>query len=559
MDIKEEIVSLIGKEVSLKKQEIRSLIEVPPNSNFGDYAFPCFKLGGHPVDEAGKLTAKLKKTKLIDRIEQKGPYINFFIDKQKLAEIILSKIFQDKKRYGSSSLGKNRHVVIDFSSPNIAKPFGVGHLRSTVLGNSLYKIHNFLGYKSVGVNHLGDWGTQFGKLIVAYKKWGREKQLQKEPIKYLLKLYVKFHRESEKNEELNEQARQWFKKLEDGNREALALWKTFRRLSIEEFNRIYEILDVKFDYTQGESFYNKILPQTVEEVRKKEITKEDQDALVVDLEKYGLPNLVILKSDGATTYATRDIAAALYRLRKFSPAKLLYVVGSEQKLYWQQLFKTLELMGRDPEKFTHINFGFMRFREKRMSTRKGEVIFLEEVLNKAVSLAEKIINKKNPKLKNKKTVARQVGVGAVIFWDLKNDRINDVVFDWNKILDFEGETAPYAQYTHARACSILKKAEQGLSSKINFETFNQPEEIKLIKLLGNFPDIVSQSADHCKPHLLARYLINLAQSFNEFYHKCPVISEMKHVMKARLLLVNSVRQALANGLNLLGIDAPEEM
>jgi len=564
MNFQQEIIKLLTKNTKLKEEEISTLLSTPPDPKLGDYAFPCFTLGKNPQEQAQNIKKQIKLPKFLSKIETAGPYLNFSLNPRHLAETTLTKIHQEKSNYGKQNIGKNKKIVIDFSSPNIAKPFGIGHLRSTVIGNSLSKILHSLNYHPIGVNHLGDWGTQFGKLIVAYKKWGKPAQLKKDPIKYLLKLYVKFHKEAEKKPQLEDKARIWFKKLEDGNKEALALWEDFRELSLDEFNRIYHLLDVAFDTYHGEAFYNKMLNKTIKELKNKVKTEISEGALIVNLKKYNLPPLMLRKSDRATTYATRDLAAALYRLKQYQPEKIIYVVGSEQKLHFQQLFKVLELFDKkNKSKFVHINFGLFRFPEGKISTRKGNIIFLEEVLNKATRLAQKIIKEKNPNLKNKKEIAQIVGLGAIIFADLSNDRIRDVQFNWERFLSFEGETAPYLQYTYARACSILRKAKkeqnQNISPKINFETFNHPEEITALKLLYQFPETIIKSAQTYKPHHLANYLIKLAQSFNEFYHKCPVISDQKHIMKARLLLVDSTRQVLENGLKLLGIKAPEEM
>lgn len=564
MDFQQKITGLLTKNANLSREEASLLLTIPPDPRLGDYAFPCFKLGKNPKEEAEMLKKKIRLPKFLQKIEAVGPYLNFFLHPTFLAKNTLSRIYQEKRHYGSQNIGKNKKAVIDFSSPNIAKPFGIGHLRSTVIGNSLYKIFNFLNYRPIGVNHLGDWGTQFGKLIVAFKKWGQPKQLKNEPIKYLLKLYVKFHKEAEKNPELEEQARDEFKKLECGEKGSLALWETFRELSLLEFNKIYHLLNVKFDTFHGEAFYRHLSDKTIKDVQKRVKTEISEGALIVNLEKYGLPPLMLRKSDGTTTYAARDLAAAFYRLKQYRPEKIVYVVGSEQNLHFQQFFRVLELFDKkNKPKFVHVNFGLFQFPEGKISTRKGNIIFLEEVLNKAINLAQKIIEEKNPGLKNKKEVAQAVGVGAIIFADLSTDRIRDVLFDWKKFLSFEGETAPYLQYTHARACSILRKAKQELgldvSPKVDFEMLNQAEGLAVIKSLYQFSDTVIKAAQTYKPHHLTGYLITLAQAFNEFYHKCPVISDQKHIMKARLLLVDSVRQALENGLGLLGIKAPEEM
>lgn len=584
MNFRTEIIKLLSQTITklsaessdvsdVGKDEIDNLLSVPPNPKMGNYAFPCFKLGQDAKGAADLLKEKIegsekkKLPKFLHKVEVAGPYLNFYISPKIIAEQTLTTIFQQKEKFGEQNLGKNKSIVIDFSSPNIAKPFGIGHLRSTVIGSSLYNIHNALGYKCVGVNHLGDWGTQFGKLILAYKMWGDENQLKKDPIKNLLKLYVKFHEEAEKDDDLNEKAREEFKKLEDGNKDSLAIWEDFKSLSLKEFKRLYDVLNVEFDSYHGEAFYNDKMEKTILELEKKVPTTISEGALIIDLETYKMPPVLLKKSNGSTTYHTRDLAAVMYRLKHYKPHKLLYVVGSEQKLHFRQLFKVLHLAGYGEDQFAHVDFGLFQFPEGKMSTRKGKVIFLEEVLDKAISLAEQIIENKNPNLKNKKKIAKMVGIGAIIFADLSNDRVRNINFDWDRMLSFEGETAPYLQYTHARSCSILRKAKKDhkinlndkLVKEIKFDLYDSEEEQNLIKHLEKYPEILVRVAESYKPHHLAMYLITLAQKFNEFYHKHPVISERDQQMKARLLLVDSVRQVLENGLGLLGIQAPDEM
>ncbi len=545
----EQIKKLVKEDVNLTETS---------NPDFGDYCFGCFelakKLKKSPDEIAKSFEKKLKPNNYIEKICAINGYVNLFLNKKLLAKNVLQAIFEGRDAYGSCPK-RNKTVVIDFSSPNIAKPFGIGHLRSTVIGNSLAKIYRFLGYNVIGVNHLGDWGTQFGKLIVAYKKWGKEAKLQQEPIKYLLELYVQFHRAAEKDEKLAAEARAWFKKLEEGNKEATELWELFRELSLEEFKRIYKILDVKFDNYHGESFYNNKMRDIIKTAKAKKIAVISDGALVIELE--GMPPLILQKSDGATTYATRDLAAIAYRIKQYHPDRLVYVVGSEQKLHFEQLARAAKMLGLNVP-IIHINFGLIMFPEGRMSTRKGNIIFLEEVLNRSVELALNIIKEKNPDLESKEATARNVGVGAVIFADLSNERARDIKFEWDRILDFEGETAPYIQYTHARARSILRKCRQHPSPNINFEFFEK-EELNMISLLYKFPKIVEAAGRNYKPHVIARYLIELSQTFNEFYHKCPVICDLKQIQKARLLLVDCARQVIENGLHLLGIKAPERM
>lgn len=564
MDFREEIAKLLVKKTKLKKKDLVSQISQPPHPSLGDYSFPCFNLGSNPPQEALKLKEKIKLPLFLKKIEAVGPYLNFFLNPPFLAQEILTKIYREKRKYGSQKRSKKKKIIIDFSSPNIAKPFGITHLRSTVLGKALSEVFHFLGYQVIKINHLGDWGTQFGKLLVAYKKWGKKEELNKEPIKYLLKLYVRFHQEAEKDVSLNQQAKTTFKKLEEGNKEFLTLWKLFRELSLKEFQKIYRLLEIDFDYFCGESFYNKKTKEILKEVTKKTKTFVSEGALFVDLKKYGLPPFILKKSDGTTTYGSRDLAAAFYRLKHYQPEKILYVVGSEQNLYFQQLFKILELIDKkNKEKFVHVNFGLFVLSQGKLSTRKGEVIFLEEVLDKAIKQVEKIIEEKNPSLKNKKEIAKKVGIGAIIFADLNTDREREVRFHWQKFLSFEGETGPYLQYTQARASAILRKAKkeqnQVPSPKVNFALLKQPEEIFLLKLLNEFPQVVLKVAQTYKPHYLAKYLLQLAQTFNEFYHRYPVISAPSQIQKIRLLLVEATRQVLENGLTLLGLKAPPEM
>jgi len=547
----------------LLQQHVKDIkLEIPPDSNLGDFAFACFTLAKekrkNPNQIAQELAEQIKPNNKVIKITATGPYVNFFINKKELAKEILIEIFNKKKDFGRHPK-KDKTIVFDYSAPNIAKPFGIGHLRSTVIGNSLIKLHIFCGYKAIGINHLGDWGTQFGKEIAAWKKWGSKEKLDKDPIGHLLELYVKFHKEAEKEPSLVEEGREWFAKLEQDDKEALELWKLFRDMSLKEFDRVYKILNVNFDFYHGESFYNKQMTEVIEGFKKKGIVTESEGALIIELGLKHAPPLMLVKSNKTTTYHTRDLATALYRLEEFKPEKILYCVGSEQIMHFEQVFKALELYGLDKSKFLHVVFGRYRFQEGSMSTRKGNIIFMEDVLNKAMDLAKKTIEEKNPLLKNKEKVAHQVGVGAIVFGDLVNDRTRNILFDWKRILDFEGETGPYLQYTHARCCSILRKAEQGPSPKVQFDKFNQLEEERLIVLLSRFTHIIDDATHQYKPHILARYLIDLAQDFNRFYQKCPVLSEVKDVESARLLLVDSVRQVLDTGLHLLGVEAPEEM
>ncbi len=560
----EEIVRIISRGTDLSPHEIRSLIEVPPDRKLGDYAFPCFVLGKKlkkaPNQIATELASKIRATELIREIRSVGPYLNFKVDQSKLAELVLNQVIEQDENYGSGDQGKGKTILIDFSSPNIAKPFGVGHLRTTVIGNSLYHIFSRLGYKVVRINHLGDWGTQFGKVILSYKMWGDEKEFEQDPISTLYDLYVRFHQEAEKQPELEAEARAWFKKLEDGDDEATQLWRRFRETSIKEFKRVYEMLDIEFDTYPGESFYNKYMDQTIEEIKTKGLAQISQDALVVNLDKFDLPPCLLKKSDEATLYATRDIAAAIYRRNTYNFHRNLYVVGNAQSLHFRQVFKVLELMGYQWAKdCVHVDFGWIKFKQEMMSTRKGNIVFLEDVLNKSIRLAERIIQEKNPELENKEGVAREVGIGAVIFADLSTRRNKDINFDWDQVLSFEGETAPYVQYTHARLCSLMRKYGKTVSPDLDHSVLSTEEESVLIKLLEDFPGRVKSAADNYEPAGICSFLIDLCSAFNRFYQQQRIITEDRNLTSARMLLVKAIQVTVKSGLSLLGIKAPERM
>jgi len=530
----------------------------------GVYAFPCFvlskKLKKAPGKIAEELAQKLKPTDLIEEIYSIGPYLNFKVNKIKLAEFVLSEIFDKGESYGSDEIGKGKTIVIDFSSPNIAKPFGIGHLRTTMIGNALYHIHKKLGFTVIRINHLGDWGTQFGKVILAYKMWGDEKEFLKDPISTLYDLYVRFHTEEEKDPKLEEEARAWFKKLEDGNKEATQLWEKFRECSLKEFDRVYQMLGIEFDSYAGESFYNQFMDQTIEELKAKGLAEISQNALIVNLEKFNLPPCLLKKKDEATLYATRDITAAIYRYNTYHFHKNLYVVGTAQKLHFQQVFKVLELMGYAWAKdCVHVDFGWIKFKQEMMSTRKGNIVLLEDVLNKSIQLALKIIKEKNPDLENKEKVAYDVGIGAVVFADLSTRRNKDIDFDWDQALSFDGETGPYVQYTHARLCSLMRKYGKPIKKDVNHRIFSTDEESRLIKLLEDYPRKIKQSAEAYEPSIICSYLIDLCATFNRFYQKQRIITEDEILTDARMLLAKGVQAVLKSGLSILGIKAPERM
>ncbi len=566
--LKEEIGSVLAPLVEMEEKLVLDLLEVPPEPDYGDIAFPCFtlakKMKKAPAAIAEDLGNKLagKQGLYWQTAEPRGPYLNFYIAPETYSKEVLKKVWEEQDKFGHTNLGEGENVTIDYSSPNIAKPFGVGHIRSTVIGHSLYLIYRALGYNSIGINHLGDWGTQFGKLIVAFKVWGEESKLKDDPVDYLYRLYVKFHQEADAKPELDDEARSWFKKLESGDEEAVSYWENFKRLSLEAYAEIYGRLGIEFEHYHGESHYNQMLDQVINLVQEKGIAKESEGALIIELEPYNLPPVMLRKKDGATLYITRDLAAAIYRKETFNFARSLYVVGAEQTLHFQQLFKVLELLGFTwAANCVHVPFGMIRFKEGRMSTRAGKIVLLEEVLDRAVEMARTIIEEKNPDLQDKDGAAEAVGLGAVRFGDLSNDRVKNIEFDWEKVLDFSGETAAYIQYAHARICSIIRKAGPDLLSwdaKV-IALLEKEEEITLIKILAMLPEKIIDSAESLKPSILARYLIDVAREFNRFYHNCPVLTSDPEIKKARLLLINATRQILTNGLSLLGIVAPEEM
>ena len=579
LTFKEEIAGILSSLTAMSPAEVYSLLEIPPEAGMGEYAFPCFALARlqkkPPHIIAAELADRIKPGSFSGEAQNKGPYLNFYINRTYLFEKLLPEITGAGDGYGKEK--ENNHtIVIDYSAPNIAKPFGVGHLRSTVIGSALYRLYRALGYRVVGINHIGDWGTQFGKLIVAFRRWGDSSELEKDPVHYLYQLYVQFHQEAEKDPDLDEEARYWFRQLELGDEDAVGMWEHFRGLSLIEFQRLYRLMGIEFDSYQGESFYNDMLDETVELVREKGLLKESEGALLADLEPHGLPPCLLRKKDGAALYMTRDLAAAIYRYKKYRFSKLLYVVGAEQTLHFKQFFKLLELLGFSwAGDCVHVPFGLIHFKDGRMSTREGKVVFLEDVIDKAVDMAQNIIREKNPDLANKEEAAKMVGLGAIIFGDLVNDRIKDVEFDWDKVLDFSGETAPYIQYAHARICSILRKAKGGSVTADLGEgriagglvgelaraegLLEAPEEEQLLITLARFKEQMRRAAEEYRPSFLARYLLDLARDFNKFYHNCPVLTAAGGLKEARLLLIDGVRVVLHNGLDLLGIEAPEEM
>lgn len=568
---KKEIGTLISSCVEgLSQEEVISMVEIPQDEKMGDYAFPCFRLAKTlrkaPPLIAGDIASAIGENPMFAKVEQVGAYVNMFLDRQAMSETTLTEIFAKGDQFGTCDLGGGKTVIVEFSSPNIAKPFHIGHIRTTVIGNSLYKIFDALGYKTVRINHLGDYGTQFGKMIVAYRKWGNREDVVKEPIKTLLSYYTKFHEEAKKDPSLEDEARAVFVKLEQGSAEEVELWQWFRDESLKEFNRVYDMMGISFDSYNGESFYSDKMPRFVQELKDKGLLKLSQGAQVVDLEEYGLGIALITKSDGSTLYITRDIAAAVYRKETYDFYKNIYVVATQQNLHFQQWFQILELMGYEwARDCVHVPFGMVSLEDGTMSTREGRVVFLEDVLNRAVSQTRDIILEKNPQAQNVDEIAHQVGIGAVLFQELSNNRIKDYVFNWDKVLNFDGETGPYVQYTHARCASLIRRAEEAdlaaareLPEKA-LAHLTSDSAYALAKLLYQFPDVIIDAGDKYEPSIVTRHIVDIAQAFNRFYHDEHILTDDAEERAGKMALVLATKQTLKNGLALLGIQAPERM
>lgn len=545
----------------LTLEQVEQLLENPKSAEHGDVAFPAFSLAKvyrkAPQQIAADLAEKIDSANF-EKIEVVGPYLNFFMNKELISKKVLQTVVKEKEHYGDSNIGNQGTVPIDMSSPNIAKPISMGHLRSTVIGNSIGFIMEKIGYQPIRINHLGDWGTQFGKLIVAYKKWGTEEAVKAEPINELLRLYVQFHEVAETEPELNEEARAWFKRLEEGDEEAIQLWQWFRDESMKEFNKIYDLLEVHFDSLNGEAFYNDKMDEIVKLLEEKHLLNEDKGAEIVDLSAYDLNPALIKKSDGATLYITRDLAAALYRKRTYDFKQSLYVVGNEQSYHFKQLKAVLKETGFDwSDDMHHIPFGLITQGGKKLSTRKGKIILLEEVLNEAIQSAKEQISEKNPDLENKDAVAKQVGVGAVIFHDLKNDRLNTFDFNLEEVVRFEGETGPYVQYTHARAVSLLEKAGFVPSETADY-ALNDDTSWEVVKLVQKYPETVLSAGEKYEPSVIAKHAIKLAQAFNKYYAHTKILADDEQ-KEARLALVYAVTVLLKEDLRLLGLHAPDKM
>ncbi len=546
----------------LNAADVAAALELPPNPEMGDYAFPCFKLSKalrkSPMMISDALAAEIRADYL-SRVKSVKGYLNFFLDRATYAERVVEAVLSQGERYGSDDSGAGKTVVLDYSSINIAKRFHIGHLSTTMIGNALYKLYQFFGWRAVGVNHLGDWGTQFGKMIAAYKRWGDHDTVARGGVDEMVKLYVRFNAEAKENEALNDEGRAWFKRIEDGDPEALEIFEWFKSVTLADAGRVYDLLGVKFDSYAGESFYNDKMGPIIEILKEKGLLKEDKGAQIVDLEPYGMPPALILRSDGATLYITRDLAAAKYRKDTYNFDKSLYVVAYQQDLHFRQLFKVLELMGYDWAKdCEHVAFGMVSYEGQSLSTREGRIVYLEDLLNEAISKSRAIIEEKSPELEDKDGVARQVGVGAVVFFALYNNRIKDIDFSWDRALNFDGETGPYVMYTHARCCSVLRKAGE-CDAEPDFKALDDPEAQDVVRLLEQFPETCKSALNKSEPSMITRYSVDLAQAYNKFYYEHKVMVDEQGTRKARLMLTEAAKQTIAKALDLIGLDAPERM
>ena len=568
IDFKKEISNAIAKVTNLDEKELENYLEVPPNSDLGDYAFPCFKLAKELRKAPPMIANDIKENieidlNIIEKIDVVGGYLNIFINKETLVKTVLEEVAKENEKYGSSNVGEGKNVVIDYSAPNIAKPFHIGHLRSTVIGGALYKIYNFLGYNSVGINYLGDWGLQFGKVIAGISLWKDEYDFENDEMASILKTYIRFNQEEKEKPELTEMARACFKKLEDGDEETVKAWEHIRKISLDNYEKTYKLLNSKFDSYNGEAYYNDKMDPVVEELQSKGLLKESQGAQVVDLEEYDMPPCIIITSAGTTIYATRDLASLKDRINKYDFDKAIYVVGNEQQLHFKQVFKVLELMGYEDyaKNCVHVPFGLVVDKDgEKIGSRKGNSVFLEDILNEAIDKVRDIINEKNPDIEDKEEIARKVGVGAIIFNDLSNSRIKDEIFDWDMLLNFQGETGPYIQYIYVRTRSILNKAGYIPNiNEIDFSKLNEKEAVETLKLIYMFNEVIENAAEKNEPSILSRYLINLSQSFSTFYNDNKIITDDKSVQDARLFLTYAVGTVLKTGVELLGMEMPERM
>ncbi len=551
-----------GQEGLPGAEELRGLLAVPPDPALGDYAFPCFRLAKPLRMAPPKIAEALCAGWAHESVASVRPvngYMNFFLNRANFAAETMEALRSQGERFGSSDIGSGKTICLDYSSINIAKRFHIGHLSTTMIGHSLRRIYDFLGYTTVGINHLGDWGTQFGKMICAYKLWGSKEAVEQGGVDALTELYVRFHEEAEKDPSLEDQGRAWFKKIEDGDEEALSIFTWFKELTLRDAARVYDLLGVTFDSYAGESFYMDKTDRVVQELRGKGLLTLSEGAWVVDLSEDNMPPCLILKKDGATIYATRDLAAALYRQDTYHFDKCLYVVAYQQDLHFRQVFRVLEKMGYDWAKnCVHVSFGMVSFEGEALSTRKGNVVHLDDLLSQAVEKALHIIEEKSPGLEDKETVARQVGIGAVIYTDLSNNRIKDIDFRWDRALNFDGESGPYVQYTHARCCSVLRKAPAS-SAAPDWSALTDDEAQSLLRLMSRFPDVIREAAEKYEPSMITRAVTDIAQAYNKYYYEHRILDENEAATAARVALTDAARQVIRTGLRLIGIEAPERM
>lgn len=565
MDYKQLIASKLAKSTNLEISELVDMLEVPPNPEMGDFALPCFKLSKilrkapHMISDM--LVEKYETDDVVARVESVKGYLNFYLNKQAESAQVLESVFSQGENYGSSKVGEGKTICLDYSSINIAKPMHIGHLSTTVIGNALNRIYKHLGYNTVSINHLGDWGTQFGKLIVAFKLWSSKDKVDEGGIAELTRIYVKYHEEAEKDETMDDEARAWFKKIEDGDAQALELFTYFKEITLEEVSTVYDMLGIEFDSYNGEAFYNDKMEPIIEELQTKGLLIEDQGAKVVRLDDYNMPPCMILKKDGASLYATRDIAAAKYRKETYDFYKSLYVTAYQQDLHFKQFFKVIELMGHEYYKdLIHVNYGWVSMADGAMSTRAGRIIELKELLERAIVKSLDIIKVKSPDLEDKEQVSSMVGIGSIIFAALKNNRIKDIMFSWDNALNFEGETAPYVQYTHARCTSVLGKTDISLDGELDYSTLDNADAANVITLLRDFPEIVENASARYEPSLITRFSIDLAKAFNKYYFEHRIIdSDGDDKVRARLILTKSVKETIKTALYLIGVNAPNKM
>lgn len=562
--MKDKIIELISQASDLDIATVSGILEIPPKADMGDYSFPCFQLAKTlrkaPPVIASDIAEKIGTPDILDKLEIKGAYINFFLKKELFVKSMVEQA--SVKNFGASSIGKGKTICIDYSSPNVAKNFHVGHLRTTIIGNSLYKIYSKLGYQVERINHLGDWGTQFGKLIVAYKAWGSKESVEKDGVSELMRLYVKFHEEADKNDSLNDEARAWFTKMEHGDKEALEIWQWFVDISLKEYKGTYELLGMEFDHYLGESFYRDKTADVVERLQAANLLKESEGARIVDLEEYNMAPCLITKKDGSSIYATRDLAAIFYRKATWNFDKCLYVTGQEQKLHFAQVFKVVELLGNEwaADSLVHIPYGLVSLEGAKLSTRSGNIIYAEDILLEAISKVKGVIAEKNPGLENKDEVAKIVGVGAILFHDLYNQRIKDVSFKWDKVLNFDGETGPYVQFNYVRCASILRSLPDfDENVDIDYSLLLDDEAITLLKNISRFPQVIADAAEKYEPSIVARFVMDVAQSFSRFYNACRINVEDDDLRNARVKLVSLTKNTIKDALDLLGIQCPEQM